>query len=112
MNRLTNAMISAASARVRDTRIDVRVGGSRGPLEKRHGGHDHPGLTVTALRHVKLLPCKLHRVRTIDGQAFNRGDPWRRLHLSPEWSTNERLGRSRAPCTPRTGRSRNRTSFP
>src|SRR6266849_2646477 len=74
MNRLTNAMISAASARVRDTRIDVRVGGSRGALEKRHGGHDHPGLTVTALRHVKLLPCKLHRVRTIDGQAFNGGD--------------------------------------
>src|SRR5712691_12031042 len=74
MNRLTNAMISAASARVRDTRIDVRVGGSRGASEKRHGGHDHPGLTVTALRHVKLLPRKLHRVRTIDGQAFNGGD--------------------------------------
>jgi hypothetical protein len=45
MNRLTNAMISAASARVRDTRIDVRVGGSR----------FNPGLFVAQPASLQIL---------------------------------------------------------
>src|SRR5262245_222744 len=74
MNRLADPMIGAAPARVGHTGIDVVVGRRRRALEKRHGGHDHPGLTIPALRDVELLPRKLHRVRSIDRQPFDGGD--------------------------------------
>src|SRR4030095_9137932 len=74
MNRLTNAMIRAASAGVGQTGLDVVVGGSWRALEKRHGRHDHRGLTINAMRHITLLTRKLHRMRTIWGQPFDRGD--------------------------------------
>src|SRR2546422_8920092 len=67
-------MIGAAPARVGHTGIDVGVSRSRRAVEKRHRGHDHPGLTIPALRYVKLLPRKLHLVRHIDRQPFDGGD--------------------------------------
>src|SRR5712691_10491815 len=74
MNRLADAMVRPTPARVRDLRVDVRVGRLRRLLQQRDRRQDHPRLAVAALRHVELLPRELDRVRPVGRQAFDGRD--------------------------------------
>src|SRR5260370_8783033 len=75
MNGLTDALISAAAADIAAHGIvDVGVGGVGLLRKKSDGGHDLPGLAVTALRNIFFHPGLLHRMTAIRREAFDRGD--------------------------------------
>src|SRR5262249_2648691 len=56
-------LISAEAAVVGDGVVDIGMGGFRFVLEQRRHRHDHPGLAITALRHVVVEPSLLHLVQ-------------------------------------------------
>src|SRR5690349_1396507 len=56
VNGLAHLLERAAPADVGDPRVDVGVGGLRLVLQECRHRHDHPGLAVTALRHVVVDP--------------------------------------------------------
>jgi hypothetical protein len=74
MNRRTHALIGAAAADVRHRFIDVLVARPRLLGEQRGRRHDLPRLAVSALRHVELSPCALHRMRAVGRKAFDGGN--------------------------------------
>ena len=55
-------------------RIDVGIGRFLFPCEQRGSGHDLPRLTIAALRHIELLPCRLDRFPFSGLESFDRGD--------------------------------------
>src|SRR2546422_4924911 len=71
---LADAVISSAAAGVGHLSIDVGVRWLRFFLEQRHRSQNLPGLTVAALRNVKLLPRELHRMRPIGRQSLDSAD--------------------------------------
>src|SRR5215831_5437273 len=74
MNRLPDAMISAAAARVGYSGIDIGIGGIRLTLQQSQCAHDHPGLAVAALRRIEFLPCDLNGMAAVRRDSFDRGD--------------------------------------
>ena len=67
-------MIRAAAAGVRRRRVNIGVGGTRAFLRQRERAHDHPGLTVAALRRVEFLPRGLNRMAAVRREPFDRHD--------------------------------------
>ena len=65
VNRLPDAVVRAAAADVGDLGVDVGVGGVRPGAQQRERAHDHPGLTVAALRRVELLPGDLNGMAAV-----------------------------------------------
>src|SRR5215813_33201 len=63
VNGLAHLLERTAAADVRDTRVDVGVGGHRLVLEERRHRHDHSGLAVAALRDFVVYPGLLHLVQ-------------------------------------------------
>src|SRR5215475_1448397 len=75
MNRFANALIGAAAANVAAHEVvDIGVGGFRLLAKQRHGRHDLPGLTITALRNVLFHPSLLYRMASVRGQPFDCRD--------------------------------------
>src|SRR5215475_1238521 len=91
MNRLPDAMISAAAARVRYSGIDVGIGWIGLPLEQSQRAHDHPGLAIAALRGIEFLPRDLNRMAAVRRDSFDRGDFPAGCHASGNAAGADRL---------------------
>jgi len=74
VNRLPDAMVTAAAASVRHRRVDIGVGRVGASLQQGERAHDHAGLAVAALRRIEFLPCNLDRMAAIGRDSFDRGD--------------------------------------
>src|SRR5579883_337821 len=74
MDRLPDALISAAAADIGDRRVDLGIARLGIGLEERGDGHDHAGLAIAALRHLPREPGALHGMAAILRQAFDGGD--------------------------------------
>ena len=74
MDRGANARIGCAPAEIRHRPVDVLIGRLRMLFEQRDGRHDHPRLTIAALRDVERDPGLLHRMTGIARQALDGGD--------------------------------------
>src|ERR1700730_16947947 len=72
---MTNANVAAAAADVSIHRcINILVRWLRSFGQQRNRGHHLSSLAVAALRHVKLGPRNLHRMRAVRRKPFDRGD--------------------------------------
>src|SRR5215831_12727710 len=75
VDRLPNAEIRRATADVAVHRgVDIRIGRIGLARQQRRRRHELAGLTVSALRHVELLPRALQRMRPVGREAFDRRD--------------------------------------
>ena len=74
MDRLPDAVVTAAAAGIRHRRIDIGIGRVSAPLQQRERAHDHSGLAIAALRCIEFFPCNLDRMIAIGRNAFDRGD--------------------------------------
>src|SRR5262245_39636551 len=74
MDRLSDPVVCAATAGVRDGRVDVGIGGIWTTLEQSKRAHDHARLAIAALRRVEFLPRDLHRMAAVSGDAFDSCD--------------------------------------
>ena len=72
-DRLADAVIGAATARIGDLGVDLRIGRIGTFVQQRHNAHDHARLAVAALRYVELDPGELHGMRAVRRQAFDGG---------------------------------------
>src|SRR6266849_4279931 len=97
VDRLANPLVSAAPADVGHRLINLSVAGAPVLGQEHRGGHDLPGLAVTALRHVLRDPCALHRVIAVLRQALDGGDlpgthGGHRCHTRPSRFTVQQRG--------------------
>jgi hypothetical protein len=74
MNGAADADVGPAAADIGEVGVDIGVGRLRVLLQESGGGHDLPGLTITALRHVLGEPGLLHGVPGVRRKAFDGGD--------------------------------------
>src|SRR5579864_137269 len=75
MDRSANALVGAATANVARHRfINLSVGGLRMLRDQSGGGHNLPGLAISALWNIQFNPRLLHRVASVRGKPFNGDD--------------------------------------
>src|SRR4029453_16997013 len=74
MNGAADADVGPAAADIGEVGVDIGVGRLRVLLQESGGGHDPPGLTITALRHVLGEPGLLHGVPGVRRKAFDGGN--------------------------------------
>src|SRR5262245_6433883 len=74
MDGLPDAVVTAATARVRYPCINIRVGRIGPSLEQGKRAHDHAGLAVAALRRIEFLPGDLNRMGAIRRDSFDSGN--------------------------------------
>src|SRR5438477_3378544 len=74
VNRLANAMVGPAPARIGNVGVDVVVGRFGLLFQQGHAGQNHPGLAVAALGDVELFPRELDRMRAVGRQPLDGGD--------------------------------------
>src|SRR5262252_249973 len=91
MDCLTDAVVSAAAAGVRDRRVDIRVRRVGLPLQQRERAHDHSGLAVAALRRIEFLPGDLDRMGAIGRKPFNCGDSFAEGRVCTDAARSYRL---------------------
>ena len=72
-DRLADAVVSAAAARIGDLGVDLRISRIWAFVKQRHNAHDHARLAVATLRYVEIDPGELHGMRPIRRQAFDGG---------------------------------------
>src|SRR5471030_388339 len=72
MNGLSNARVGSASAdRIGHRPVDVVIGSDRLPRQQSAGCHQHPWLTVAALRDVYFEPGPLAGMGSVSREAFD-----------------------------------------
>ena len=107
-----NPHMGATSAEIAVKRgADVLLSWLRLFREQRSRAHDHPAGAISALRHLLLDECGLHRMRRrYRSEPFERDNRLARCSATVFWQ--DRVGRAvdRARCRRRTGRDRNRIS--
>ena len=67
-----NARVRPASADVGHRRVDFIICRIWFLPQEGYRRHDLSRLAVAALRHVELLPCNLHRMRSVGRKTFDR----------------------------------------
>jgi hypothetical protein len=66
-------VVSAATARIGNLSVDLRIGRIWASVKQSHNAHDHARLAVATLRYVELDPSELHGMCAIRRQAFDGG---------------------------------------
>src|SRR5262245_12839022 len=74
MDRLPDAVVTAAAAGVRHRGVDIGVGRIRTSLQQGERAHNHPGLAIAALWRIEFLPGDLDRMVAIRRDPFDSGD--------------------------------------